>query len=87
MTAYDPHRTDPEVAELVPLAEVPNHRPYLTVRHLRRLCQRHEIPFYRVGRRVCFRLADIDDWVRSRKVPASDLGKQSLIDRHQGDPE
>lgn len=59
-----------EVAELVPLADVPAHRPHLTVRHLRRLVAGREVPFYRVGRRICFRLADLDAWVVARRVPA-----------------
>lgn len=46
--------------QLVPLVEVPQHRPWTTVRWLRRLVYERRIPFHKVGGRVLIDLDDLD---------------------------
>lgn len=50
----------PNVRQLVPLVNVPEHRPWVTVRWLRRAVYEETIPFHKVGGRVLIDLADLD---------------------------
>ncbi len=34
-----------------------------------------EIPHYRVGRRIVFKLSELDAWMQQHKVPPLDLGR------------
>ena len=49
----------PKLLDLVPAAEHIGISP----RHLRQLQYERRIPFVHVGRRVYFRVADLDQWV------------------------
>ncbi len=54
--------------QLVPLLDVPTHRPWATVRWLRRLVYEHRIPFHKVGGKVLVDLADLDDFAELGRV-------------------
>lgn len=41
-----------------------------TVRHVRNLIARREIPYHKVGRLVRFDLADLDAWLDANRVEA-----------------
>lgn len=57
---------------LVPLVEVPQHRPWATVRYLRRLVYERRIPYVKLapGRagRVLIDLEDLDRFVEEARV-------------------
>jgi len=55
---------------LVPLMEVPEHRPWAKERLLRRYVAEHRVPFYKVDGRILFDLADLDAYVEARRVEA-----------------
>ena len=57
--------------ELVPLIEVPNHRPWANERVLRRLVAEKRVPYHKVGRRVLFDLRDLDDYAEAGRVEAA----------------
>jgi hypothetical protein len=46
--------------DLVPFAEVPDHRPWVTVRYLRKLRAERRLPVWRLGSRLLVSLADVD---------------------------
>jgi excisionase family DNA binding protein len=54
--------------DLVPLTEVPEHRPWCTVRYARRLVQERRVPFHRVGRKVLIDLDDLDEYAERGRV-------------------
>ena len=54
--------------ELVPLLDVPEHRPWVTTRWLRRLVYERRIPFHKVGGRVLIDLADLDAFAERGRV-------------------
>lgn len=54
--------------ELVPLTEVPSHRPWVTVRWLRRFVYEHRIPYHKVAGRVLIDLADLDEMAERGRV-------------------
>jgi excisionase family DNA binding protein len=60
--------------QLVPIAEVPEHRPWVSVRYLRRLVHERRIPFHKLGdsrsARVFIDLADLDQYVEATRVDA-----------------
>jgi hypothetical protein len=62
--------------QLVPLTEVPEHRPWATVRYLRRLIYERRIPYHKLGDSrsspVYIDLADLDSYVESSRVEAAD---------------
>jgi excisionase family DNA binding protein len=43
----------------------------ISVRHLRELLYRREVPYLKVGRLVRFDPADLDAWLEARKIPAA----------------
>lgn len=57
---------------LVPLVEVPRHRPWATVRYLRRLVYERRIPYVKLsagrGGRVLIDLDDLDRFVEEQRV-------------------
>jgi hypothetical protein len=58
--------------QLVPLVDVPKHRPWTTVRYLRRLIYERRLPFHKLGdsrsARVLIDLADIDRFAEASRV-------------------
>jgi hypothetical protein len=55
--------------QLVPLLEVPEHRPWASVRWLRRLVANRQIPYSNpTGGRVLIDLADLDALAESARV-------------------
>jgi excisionase family DNA binding protein len=58
--------------QLIPLLEVPQHRPWASVRWLRRLVAERKIPYYNpTGGKVLIALEDLDDFAeRGRVEPA-----------------
>jgi hypothetical protein len=58
--------------ELVPLLEVPDHRPWVSVGQLRRWVYERKIPFHKLspgrGGRVLIDLADIDSMAEAGRV-------------------
>lgn len=58
--------------QLVPLTDVPNHRPWATVRYLRRLVHERRIPYFKLdpGRsgRVLIDLEDLDHFVEESRI-------------------
>jgi excisionase family DNA binding protein len=53
---------------LVPLLEVPEHRPWISVRYLRRLVAERRIAHHKVGRKVLIDLADVDELAEQGRV-------------------
>ncbi len=47
-------------SDLVPLAEAPEHRPWVTLRYLRKKRAERELPVWKLGSRLLVSLADID---------------------------
>lgn len=39
-----------------------------TVRHIRELVYRRQIPYYKVGRLVRFKPSELDEWMAKRRV-------------------
>jgi len=62
------------VRQLVPLREVPEHRPWASERLLRRLVYERRIPFHKLGNGRCGRvlidLSDLDTYVERGRVEA-----------------
>jgi transcriptional regulator with XRE-family HTH domain len=58
------------VRDLVPLTKVPNHRPWVTVRWLRRATYERRLPFHRVGGKVLVDLTDLDRMAEAGRVEA-----------------
>jgi len=56
--------------QLVPLKQVPEHRPWTTERILRRLVAEKRVAFHKVGGKVMFDLADLDEYAESGRVEA-----------------
>jgi hypothetical protein len=56
--------------DLVPLTEVPNRRPWATIRRLRRLVAEKRVPYYKIDGRVMFDLADLDAHAEAGRVEA-----------------
>jgi excisionase family DNA binding protein len=56
--------------DLVPLTEVPAHRPWAKVRWLRRLVAEHRIPFYKVAGKVLLDLNELDAFAERGRVDA-----------------
>jgi excisionase family DNA binding protein len=54
--------------QLVPLLEVPEHRPWCSGRFARRLVDERRIPFHKIGRRVFVDLADLDELAERGRV-------------------
>lgn len=54
--------------QLVPLSQVPEYRPWITKRQLRRMVAEHRVPFHRVNGRILFDLSDIDDYAEAGRV-------------------
>jgi hypothetical protein len=58
--------------QLVPLTDVPKHRPWATVRYLRRLVYERRLPYHKLdpGRsgRVLIDLEDLDRFVEEARV-------------------
>jgi hypothetical protein len=61
--------------QLVPLTEVPEHRPWTTVRWLRRAVYERKIPFHKLGDsrsdRVLIDLVDLDAYAERGRVDAA----------------
>jgi excisionase family DNA binding protein len=57
--------------QLVPLKRVPEHRAWTTERLLRRLVSEHRVAFHKVGGKVLFDLADLDDYAEAGRVEAA----------------
>ena len=55
---------------LVPLLEVPEHRPHKTVRQLRRGVAEKRVPYYKVDGRILFDLNELDQYDESGRVEA-----------------
>jgi hypothetical protein len=64
----------PKQRQLVPIGEVPEHRPWATVRYVRRLVYERRIPFHKLGdsrsARVFIDLADLDRYMEATRVDA-----------------
>jgi excisionase family DNA binding protein len=56
------------VRDLIPLTKVPDHRPWATVRWLRRATYERRLPFHRVGGKVLVDLADLDAYAEAGRV-------------------
>lgn len=56
--------------KIVTLAQAVEQRPFLTLRHLRRLIFERRLPFYKAGGKVLVDLDEIDAWVESNRRPA-----------------
>ncbi len=56
--------------QLVPLKQVPEHRPWTTERLLRRLVAEKRIPFHKMGASVLIDLADLDALAEAGRVDA-----------------
>ena len=54
--------------QLVPLKEVPQHRPHKTERQLRRLRSENRVPFHKIDGRIYFDLADLDSYDEGGRV-------------------
>jgi excisionase family DNA binding protein len=54
--------------QLVLLLEVPKHRPWMSVRYLRRLVTERRIAHHRVGRKILIDLADVDALAEAGRV-------------------
>jgi excisionase family DNA binding protein len=54
--------------QLVPLLEVPEHRPWCSGRYARRLVAERKIPFHRVGRKILLDLDDLDELAERGRV-------------------
>jgi excisionase family DNA binding protein len=50
------------------LLEVPEHRPWCSVRYARRLVAERRIPFHKVGRRVLLDLNDLDELAERSRI-------------------
>lgn len=61
----------PTERQLVPLTLVPDHRPWATVRWLRRLVYERRIPYHKVAGRVLIDLADLDAFAERGRVTAA----------------
>ena len=59
-----------EQRELVPLKQVPERRPWLTERKLRRFVAEKRVTYYKVGGNVLFDLADLDSYAEAGRVEA-----------------
>jgi excisionase family DNA binding protein len=61
--------------QLVPLKEVPQHRPWATERYLRRLVSERRIPFHKLGTErqspVLIDLDDLDRFAEAARIDAS----------------
>lgn len=61
--------------QIIPLTEVPKHRPWTTVRYLRRLVYERRIPYHKLGpgqrSPVFIDLADLDDFMEKSRVEAA----------------
>ncbi len=58
----------PTPRDLVPLIKVPDHRPFVTVRWLRRAVSEHRLGCYKLGARVLIDLAELDALVEAGRV-------------------
>jgi excisionase family DNA binding protein len=56
------------VRQLVPLLEVPVHRPWCTGRFARRLVQERRIPFHKVGGKILVDLDDLDELAERGRI-------------------
>jgi excisionase family DNA binding protein len=54
--------------QLVALVDVPEHRPWCSVRYTRRLVAERRIPFHKVGRRVLIDLNDLDEFAERGRI-------------------
>lgn len=58
--------------QLVPIMEVPQHRPWVNIRYLRRLVYERRIPYHKLGDhrtgRVFIDLDDLDRYVEASRV-------------------
>jgi hypothetical protein len=56
---------------LVPLLDVPSHRPWTTVRWLRRQVAERRVPFYKVAGKVLLDLNELDALAERGRVDAA----------------
>ena len=56
--------------QLIPLKQVPNHRPWATERKCRRLVAEKRIAYHKISGGVYFDLADLDAYAESGRVEA-----------------
>jgi hypothetical protein len=64
----------------VPFAEVPDHRPWVTTRYLRKLRAERRLPVWRLGSRLLISLADIDQLPQpepARRGPLADAPSEN----------
>ena len=62
--------TTSQQRDLVALVDVPDRRPWTTVRWLRRAVYEHRIPYHKVGGKVLIDLADLDTMTEAGRVQA-----------------
>lgn len=55
-------------AALVALQKVPEERPWVTERRLRRFVSEKRVPFFKIDGRIFFDLADLDAYAEAGKV-------------------
>jgi excisionase family DNA binding protein len=55
---------------LYPLQQVPERRPWVSVRYLRRLVYEGRLPYHKLGSKVLIDLADLDRMAEAGRVEA-----------------
>ena len=43
-----------------------------TVKYLRLMIAKHQLPYYRRGNRLYFNRAEVEDWMMARRIPSND---------------
>jgi hypothetical protein len=83
---FAPMTTDFSPPVLVSLKEALERRPWLNERWLRQAVYKKRIPYYKLGTKLLFDLADIDRYIVETRVPTAAEVRQTEQDDQTGQP-